>query len=230
MQLSTILALLLFILFTCELGLTQPRRRQGSMPTVSSISSASRTDPRFSIGLGYSYGLLMNFDSAYINADAGAKSSYKLYYSSSPMIDLNYRDVVSNDWGYIFGVAFDFGRKFTEGDKTVNGMTTILRNDTKLQTTLLSFCLAYRWENFYIPFGVNYPFYNFTNEGFVGTTKVSGSAYGKLGMGYYLNNNFMLEAYLLEDSRIYLKTDNGVIDDYGTGHVATSAAYLKYQF
>jgi hypothetical protein len=139
-------------------------------------------------------------------------------------IELEARNMDQQSWGFIGGLTYDFERKFTGGRITGFGGTVTLgsTDPAKLKTSVLSANAAYRWENFYLPFGLNYSFVKYTPPAsFTGEVSVGGGLGGQLGVGYYISDSIVLEA----TSRavlVKLKSTSSSGDvDYGTGYLSS---------
>lgn len=145
-------------------------------------------------------------------------------------LDLRYSPV--NNWGFILGVSNDFKTKLDKM-KIKSGNTTTefsdLGND-KIKATSFMLSAVYRWEKFYIPFGLNYTTFGITPKD--DSFSASGGIGIQIGAGFWITNNLVGE-FLIRSSTIDLElrdTDQDLKMVYEDATYTRSSLGLKYFF
>lgn len=176
----------------------------------------------FSLGISYDLGTAAKFDSATISGTSGY--SYELEYDNSFSIEADARYLPQNSWGFITGLTYDFDRKLNTATLTGNGVSSSEDGQgRKLRTTVAYASAVYRWEKFYLPFGLNYSDVTITPST---NLSISGSVGVQLGIGYYVKDNFAIEAI----SRTLTARLKAPTSDFGTGHLTSIMLTAKYIF
>lgn len=153
---------------------------------------------KFAIGLGLNGE--GTADSDLIITDLNDSSQYRgsavFKVSSSMNLSVEGRYLQQNGWGAIVGADVDFSRDVESGSITLGG-NTVRFSDSGQTDTLSTFIfhgsLAYKWNQFYIPFGLNISFIDYEAVGLsVNSTPTVGA---QLGIGYELDTNFAFELH-----------------------------------
>lgn len=109
-------------------------------------------------------------------------------------LDLSARYMPKQSWGFIAGLTYDFKREFDGGELTLEGQKFIFDeggDNDEIQVTVIYANAVYRWNEFYLPFGLNYSFVDYEAVG--GGVDADGGIGAQLGIGYMLSDNFALE-------------------------------------
>ncbi len=180
-----------------SLSLTEPANAQrGAGPSSAGARSAGSSAGKWRFGLAVSYTLGSKVKFA--NASAPPLTGKADFtFEDVPSIEIEVRNLKAKSWGFVGAIAADFGRKIKDGNltNTASGdFIYIVAEKEKFQTTTVLLSAAYRFENFYIPFGINYAAYKITpSGGFVGETKATGGLGGQIGFGNYFTDSFLFE-------------------------------------
>lgn len=108
-------------------------------------------------------------------------------YKEGFTLSLEMRDSPSHSWGYGVGISFDSTRELEAATFTSGGTTLIASSAggaSKIGSTAFELNSIYRWNEFYIPFGLNYTAIRFTPAaGYTGGFDVAGGFGAQLGFG-----------------------------------------------
>lgn len=127
----------------------------------------------------------------------------------------------ANSWGFNAGLSYEPSRKIKSFDLTLNGESGSGTYDTdnpKLDMTVVHANAIYRWENIYLPFGINLASPKFIKSpGATATMDWKGGVGTQIGIGVHLRESlaFELQARTLNltfssiSSDGVLKSDNG---------------------
>lgn len=180
-------------------------------------------------GLGLSYGLVskLRFDHIVVTGAPGNFTA-DLDYENTVALEIEARKMSPMSWGFMGGLSIDGERKFTGG--TISGMGTSISltsggDTSKIQTTVVYGNAVYRWNQFYLPFGFNISAVKFTPAN-SSSMSASGGLGGQLGVGFYINKNFVIEAY----SRAVAVKMSSSTTDYGSGFMSNLMLTGKYIF
>jgi hypothetical protein len=195
--------------------------------------AAASADWQFGLGLGFSLASKAKFDNGTVTTGG---SSYTftgdLDYKNAAVLEASGRYMPENSWGCILGLQIDGEREFDSGTITVAGLNVSLSSaDSKLQVSNLFANAVYRWNQFYLPFGLNVSSAKFTAaSGFSGTSDSSGALGAQVGVGYLPDEHWALEL-MSRAIGFKLKTATSTATaDYGTGYLSTLIFAGKYYF
>ncbi len=189
---------------------------------------------RWRFGVGASYGLISKSSFSQVNESTSLNAVVvDLNFENALSLELDARQSAPNSWGFIGGLTYDQDRKVT-GGKIVDTGSTIsfpTSDPFKIQFIVFSGNVVYRWNEFYLPFGLNINIAKYTSPStFSGTHSVNGGLGGQLGVGYYLTEHFTVEAQSRATTFKLNVSTNSNSTDYGTGFFSTLMLTGKYIF
>ncbi|MDZ4057238.1 MAG: hypothetical protein U1D69_09765 [Polynucleobacter sp.] len=118
-------------------------------------------------------------------------------YKEGFSVSAEMRDSPSNSWGYGVGITYDSNKELDSGTFSSGGTTLILTSAggaSKIGSTSLEVNAIYRWNEFYVPFGLNYTAIRFTPaSGYTGGYDVEGGFGAQLGFGVHVSDAVSLE-------------------------------------
>lgn len=208
------------------------RIANGAEPAKITEPEKSDIPWRFGMGLSYSTNAKLAFDTITVSSGASILSA-DLNYKNTFSLEFDVRKMKSYSWGFIGGLTYDGARKFSGGSISGSGVTLAVtpENPSKIQTTVIYANAAYQWDSFYLPFGINYNFVKYTPPStFNGTYDIAGSIGAQLGLGYYINSNFVAELCSRVVSANMKETEKGTTVDYGFGMLSSMQITAKYFF
>lgn len=190
---------------------------------------------RFGAGISLHGGSSANGDMVVTQLSNGAqlgKGDIEFETKAGPSLSFEARHSNANSWGFGAGVQVGTKVKFKKLKMKLNGTTTEmqLEGEDKLQETSIYANAIYRWNSFYLPFGLNYTALsyspkdpNFTIDGGIGL---------QLGFGFWLTNNFTIDV-MVKASSLEL-TSKDTTDDIQVkmeeAAIANLALGVKYFF
>ncbi len=187
---------------------------------------------RFGLGGSLSLSSKLKFDTVTTTGAVGNLVA-DLDYSNELSIEIEARKLNQMNWGFIGGLTYDAERKLTGGSVTGSGFSVAVNSGdpSKIQATIIYGNAVYRWNQFYLPFGLNVSSIKFTpSSSYRGSSSVDGGLGGQLGVGYYINNNFVTEAYSRVVAVKLRSTTSSSTTDYGTGFLSNFMLTGKYIF
>lgn len=187
---------------------------------------------QFGIGLSLNVLSKLTFGSVTFTNDS---NNYKIVldYGNSQGLELDYRKLQKNSWGFIGNLSYNLERSVTFLSITYSGgsFSSDVSSPSKIQITELMANAAYRWDNFYIPVGLNYSMVKFVPaSGFSGSHSASGGLGWQLGLGFYTSDNFALELVSKSTLVKLSSTSSGITTNYGTGTMSSTNLMGKYFF
>lgn len=197
-------------------------------PQVQEKTSNLMEGWRFGIGGSVSLVSKLKFNDVVISGYSG-KYDVDFDFKNGFSLELDARTMNPQSWGFMGGLSYDSEREVssltvTDGSGlsssgSISGM--------KIQTTVIYGNAVYRWNEFYLPFGLNLSKVNATTAA---SNSTSGGLGLQLGVGYYINENFVIEA-LSRATAVKLKTSSASTDvDFGTGYMSNLMITGKYIF
>lgn len=197
-------------------------------------SSTSERPWRFGVGGSLSLSSKLRFTEGRTDGFSGTFEA-DLDYTNALSLEFEARNTPDNSWGVIGGLTYDFERKFDGGTIKGGGQSATLSagsDPSKLQMTVLYANAVYRWNEFYLPFGLNISLPKYTPpNSYTGTSDVKGGLGVQLGVGFYFTEHFVGEivsrAAAVKMSGV---SSTGTKTDYGTGFFSTLMFTGKYLF
>lgn len=160
------------------------------------------------------------------NADLKYKPTYELMVEAQKL--------PAQHWGLMAGLNYEGERELDSGTVTISGTSVGLSGGSgasKVQFTTVYGNAVYRWDEFYIPFGLNYSLLKFTPaSGATESYSANGGVGAQLGVGWRFPNNIELEAYSWVTSMNLKDSGSSTSVDYGNGYFPSLRVYLKYVF
>lgn len=191
---------------------------------------------RFAVGLGLMLGGGTGTfkDAKYTSATDNVSFEAELEYSKIGSLSLEGRYMPQDSWGFMGGFNLEPERKFESGTFKSGGSQASFNGSgdvSKVQFQTVFANAVYRWNIFYLPFGLNISSAKFTAApGSNSTVTASGIMGAQLGVGWMITDSFAIELYSWVNS-MKLKTTNGSETvDYGTGYFSSLRVFAKYAF
>lgn len=208
---------------------SQPRKYYGVIQQESKPAKL-----RLALGLGYLSSATVKADITAYNRSNGATvlGDIEMETESGISLNLEARYLRQNDWGLTAGIDIDAARDLESGTMTINGTTinsTASDDPDTLTSIILYGNLVYKFDHFYIPFGLNMAFVDYESTGYVIDSTPSIGI--QFGIGYELDSNFAFELMARGTSYDLEYTDGSVeirFEDALTTDVALRAKYIFF--
>jgi len=190
---------------------------------------------RIGLLLYYSAGDEFQFDDlAVSNSTGSGTGSTTLNTDTAAGVGIEASQSDPNSWGFSTGLTYDFPREVNSQTITVNGFTgsaVATGSKTKIEFFTLYVNAIYRWEKFYIPFGLNYTLPIIKRAPTAeGTLDTDGGVGTQLGAGLSIKDNLAIELFVRTSAlKATSKVDDTTID-YGTGAMSSFIIQGKFQF
>lgn len=185
---------------------------------------------RFAIGLGQNlYSGDGEFNEGTVSG-SGVSLSFKMTMKleNATSIILEGRKLPVASWGYLGGLNYELARSIKSGTITINGTTNqVDGGGDKLQFATLYGSVAYRWQDVYLPFGINI---NVVKWNTSASVKVSNGSGVQLGVGWLFNDNLALELQSWVTSFSFIQSEGGLTLDAGRGIFPSLRVMAKYVF
>lgn len=165
----------------------------------SKVVDTNRPNWRFAFGLGYNGGGSAESDLRVTDLSNGILSTGKATFETDSGYSLSFegRFLRQNGWGLTMGVDVDLGREVKSGSVTLGGNTVTFSSTSndpdEFAAVVFHGNAVYKWNNFYIPFGFNVSAVDYRATGIDVNTSASLGA--QLGIGYELDNGFIVELF-----------------------------------
>lgn len=198
------------------------KQGEGEKTGILSVYGKPEERTRFGVSLGliiYSQYSSSNF---YISdGTSSASGVYTAKMSNGFNLALDVLQSLPNSWGYQVGALLTPARSLDKAELTLDGVTYSSTGSSTAKYGFLTgyFNFLYRWQSFYIPFGINVSsmFY----EKLDSSVRVTSGFGAQLGLGYmiaddvsveYVSQSKMMELNGLSGSSI-LEVKNGYVTD-----------------
>lgn len=174
-----------------------------------------------------------SFDSLTASGSGGSGSG-SLTYNVDSGVGLGIQAWKSdpNSWGMSFGFEYDFPRNINSQTVTLNGTTYIgVTSGSKPTVTehVVYLNAIYRWNDFYLPFGLNYSMP--TLQGSVeDTITITGAIGIQVGVGTHVTDHFSVEALVQTLGTKMTESNSTTYIDYGTGYLTGAQLNLKFDY
>lgn len=202
---------------------------------VAGDSRAQSSDDRvrFAVGLGLTLFNHADFSSLwYHDPGLDLHGEASLTFKQALALSFEARRTPAHAWGILGGLHFESERKLHRGSIILGPFVAPLDvGDEKVQVSTLYVSAVYRWQTFYLPFGLNISSVKYTpSSGFTGTYDATGTVGGQLGAGWLLSDHFAFEIYSwVTGIDLQLSEGNSTVD-YGNGTFANFFVNGKYLF
>lgn len=187
----------------------------------------------------YGVGLSLSLRSKFISLNTSrtgvtGELNSELDFENSLSLELEARNVKKHDWGFQGGMTLDRERKLEGGKITATGVTvsvTSTSEPAKLQTNVFYGNAVYRWEDFYLPFGLNLSRVNYTPSPTANEIAEASGGWGfQAGAGYYFDEHLVVEGMVRSIGLKLKSTRDGATTDFGNSTLSTIMLTGKYLF
>jgi hypothetical protein len=204
---------------------SDPNKKDSKETTINTLPLYS---PEHLFNIGYDFKTVASFEDGWISTSPGVSLDNEMEFETGLAIGYEYRISTPNSWGKSFGINYH-----TERDLKTWEINGIKAGKVDISVTILSIYadLIYRWESFYIPFGVNLSSINYkvpTTDS--GSIETNGSFGVNLGFGWKMDQKKSIE-YITMNTAHLPEYDDGIdLLYFGDGYLTTSTILFKYQF
>lgn len=176
--------------------------------------------------------LMGGFDIGNIATFTGGKSDSssstfdtEMEFETGFSIGYEYKKFAKNDWGNSFGITYHTERDVD--NFTLDGTKySSLSDPASISVLRLYANLIYRWNEFYMPFGLNIQSITYNApSNYSGSIDAKGGLGINFAIGWAFNNKISAE-YGVYSGSFSLESDT---TDYGTGALAISSLRLIYR-
>ncbi|MCR9204384.1 MAG: hypothetical protein NXH75_07400, partial [Halobacteriovoraceae bacterium] len=177
----------------------ETEEKEKTEPEDSNVVDSNTPNWRFAFGLGFNGGGSAESDLKVNDLSTGLVSTGKAKFETDSGYSLSFegRFLRQNGWGLTMGVDIDLGREVKSGSVTLGGNTVTFSNTTndpdEFAAVVFHGNAVYKWNNFYIPFGFNVSAVDYRATGI--NVNTSASLGAQLGIGYELDNGFIIELF-----------------------------------
>ena len=184
------------------------------------------------LSVGYDLVTMAKLEDNYATDGTNSSSGGDSEIDFEPGFSLGYefRSVDPSSWGASFGLEYHAKRDLEE--VTFSGTTFTPTSDdvANINIVYLYANLIYRWDVFYIPFGLNIASVEYTPaDSYNGNVKSESGVGFNFALGWELGDSFLIE-YGVKSSTYSLSEKSGSDEiDYGEGAIAVSTLSLKYK-
>ena len=191
---------------------------------------------RFRLGFGSHIGREAKFGavSAEIEGASAQTATVDMKVESANQFMVGFTYIRPNTWGLTGGFTWEEAREITEETLNVPDWRytyTYLPPRPTIQIALVELNVAYRWDQFYIPVGVNRSFAKYTSSGSgAGTGEVSGGFGAQAGIGIVANDYFWFELLSQYTVLRFKQSYPSWNIDYGIGHISGMALRIGAAF
>jgi hypothetical protein len=217
----------------------QPGAPEGQ-PLVSEPLGAAPVEgsleKRLRFGVWGAINLAGNLSFGKVRFDTGAQStdSANLNFKDSPSATLGLEVMYGapNAWGLSAGASYDSNHRFRayEFSSTYGRPASLTFGDFDANIFTIYANAIYRWDNFYIPFGLNISGIKVIDAPAT-VDNLKGGAGAQFGVGYFFGEGIMGE-FILRGTAVNSESRdmNGTRLELGVGSVGTAQVVLKYYF
>jgi hypothetical protein len=220
---------ILLLLFTGPVFAQTPPAPAPTEPTASyepkneGVDATPRKsffDGRFGLVLGYTLNNNIQFREGELRSATGTTDyDQTIKTQSAPSIGIMYTRMHPNAWGFSGSFIYEFPREL----KSYSG-------NPKLTVFLLEMNMLYRWDRFYIPFGIN------ISAPYVKGGQLAHDVYQPMvgiygAVGYLVTENAGMELFVRTVGVAGKKQNSGSTEDRpGNGYMSGIGVNLKYWF
>jgi len=190
--------------------------------------------PKFGFNLYYSTADTAKFDNTVISTSSGSATATTEFKSSgSAGIGMFIADTKPESWGYSGSLLYEPDRDissvtFSNANATVTAAFSGIK--PKFSVLILEGTVIYRWNSFYLPFGLNLSAPKLTTSSGSGTSSLSGGVGAFLGAGFITTENSSVEIFSRSITLKYSESAGTTNVDCGTGYLAGLGFGWKYWF
>lgn len=204
--------------------------------TLAQPAPEEQARTKFSVGLGHHSGTEFRFNDAnFYSGGATDTGTYSFTLDGALQLTLAAIRSEPNSWGFFAGITFEQKRDLKFETVTLdNGGTSTayyVGERPTVQFTLIEANAIYRWNTFYIPFGLNYSLVKFTQpSSSTSVVDASGSMGAQLGIGFYVTDQFRIELLSQVIAAKMNITTPTVTAKLGTGSLSGMVLRFAYDF
>lgn len=138
----------------------------------------------FSVGFGLRLNNTLRYDKVTATNGSSTIVDELEYESDVPVVfDINFMNSAKQAWGWSAGLT-----RFEVDWTSVKDSQTEIKVKASTTVTDLYFNAVYRWDNVFLPFGVNFSTLSSSDSAFLSAN--DGGAGAQLGVGFLINRNF----------------------------------------
>lgn len=183
----------LVLLFLCQLSYATD-----SVVTKKIESKPADTGLHIGFGGAYSFNGLMKFDPVNVyDSTIDEETTAEWNFKNSGAVEVEIRYLNPYSFGFIAGATFDEQRRMANAKFTGTTKYWVFYPmiDVNIKITTYYVSAAYRSEEFYFPFGINYASVqmNSPTEGFEDMKTSPGDIGWQFGVGYYMTEDIVFE-------------------------------------
>lgn len=142
----------------------------------------------------------------------------------------SFMSMEERSWGFSGGVNFEPAREIKSVTFTGPGGTaTGVLSSTKMSVLFFEGNAIYRWDKFYLPFGLNFSIPRLTSPS-SSTVDIKGSVGAFVGAGFLLNDNCALELFARSIGFNMTEKTSTTTIDYGYGALTGAGLGFKFLF
>lgn len=182
------------------------------------LDASSSRKPKFVVGLAFSGRTTASGTGGTTTGLVGTFTS-EFEYKEALSISLEMRNTPQHSWGYGFGLTYDATRDLDSGSFSSGGTTLLISTAggaSKIGATSFEGNAIYRWNEFYIPLGLNYTAMRFTPvPGYTGGYDIEGGFGVQLGFGVHVSDAVSLEMMSRASAYALKSSQGGTSTNYG---------------
>ncbi len=189
---------------------------------------------RFVVGAYYGGTDTLTFREVQVTS-GGSTDKGEATFESEPNLGLilEYRQMPQQSWGFQAGLIIEGKRDFTKAKSTSGGTTTeVTYTGTRpnYRQEVLYANAVYKWEQFYIPFGLNYAIPHFTPGQTNSTFTIRGQVGVQFGLGFQFTELFGMELMAQATGVNLRAVSSSTTVEYGDGIMGSGRLHAKFAF
>jgi hypothetical protein len=199
-------------------------------------SAYDHNRPRVVLSFGFNSGTEYKYnDFDYYSGGSFLTGEYTLEVDPAFHFALGVMVARKHSWGAYVGISRESKRNVNSETVSINGITmtsTITGEKPSFTNTLLEFNSLYRWDQFYLPFGLNYSILSFSPADAPAnwTFEAEGSMGAQVGFGVFANDNVHFEFYTQVITNTLEITTPTETFKFNTGFMAGAMARVGVNF
>lgn len=213
---------------------TDTQKNSPSAPAPTQETKTEVSTKNMAISVHYSLADEIRFNNVYVTTNTS--SGYidaKLKGDTAFGIGLSWSNILSRHLGYFINGFYEGKREiksvvFSGPGGTYTGTTS--GSAPKFSALVAEFGLAYRWDTFYLPIGINItvPLLEYTSN--TSHVSVESRVGVLLGGGFFISENSSIEIFVRSISMGMVETATSTKIDYGTGYLSGLGFGYKFWF
>ena len=167
----------------------------------------------------------------YPSIDDSSIESVNFSYERGFAFGYEFRKVTPNSWGGAAGFEWHLARELdsvvVERKDSADDSFSLGSSPAEVSAKYLYYSWIYMWNEFYIPFGINYLMIDISRgDSFLETPKTSNGVGFQFGLGWQFNSNISGE-WMVRSSAHSLEVGSS---DYRMGAYASGSFGIRYSF